>query len=421
MLSGMARNPSEEEASIPTRRSFVMGALGAGGLGMLGSLRGQQAPVRREGPGRGWLPSRKYRACIIGKTGRGGYGHGLDLCFQSLPQVSVVAFSDPDPAGRAETAKKLGGARAHSDWEEMLRTEKPDLVAIGPRWVEERLEMARVAAAIGSHIYMEKPIARSLEEADAILEVTGRAGLKVAVAYHALLSPQVLHLKSLVENGTLGDLLEVRTRGKEDHRAGGEDLAVLGHHCLYLMRLFCGPPSWCTARVLVGGRDAVRSDAREASEPLGPVLGDTIHASYAFASGVQGHFASQALRSGPGGRFQCWVLGSKGCAVIPIGMDPQVHFLPDVLWSPAQSSVAWQPLPGAPAGADPSGLTGQDLANRRIVLDWLHAIENGGEPQASGAEGLAVLEMVQAVFAAQLSGARVPFPLGSRKHPLVGD
>ena len=62
-------------------------------------------------------------------------------------------------------------------------------------------------------------------------------------------------MKKLVDEGLIGRLLEVRTRGKEDHRSGGEDLMVLGTHCLYLMRLFAGDPLWCSARVTQDGRD----------------------------------------------------------------------------------------------------------------------------------------------------------------------
>ena len=40
------------------------------------------------------------------------------------------------------------------------------------------------------------------------------------------------------------EVIEIRTRGKEDSRAGGEDLMILGWHCLYLMRYFAGQPAW---------------------------------------------------------------------------------------------------------------------------------------------------------------------------------
>ncbi len=385
-----------------SRREFVMvaGAAAAGGM-----LAGEAA-------------ARSHRACAIGHTGRGGYGHGLDLAFQKIPGVELVAIADPDEKGRREAAARTGAPRSYADFREMLEKERPGLVSIGPRWVEKHLEMVSAAAAAGAHVYMEKPMASSLEEADAIIDAARRGGIKVAIAHQVRLAPAVLHLKELLDEGLLGDLLELRARGKEDHRAGGEDLMVLGTHCLYLMRFFAGEPLWCSARVTLEGREVTLGDRRAATEPLGPVAGDSIHASYAFPGGVQGHFASQRVRRGPGGRFQIALHGSKGIAVVHIDQDPAIYHLPDPLWSPGKTGARWQPLPGAPTNADPSGLKGTDAANRRIVLDLIRAIETGGESAVSGLEGRATLEMILAVYASHLAGARASFPLKERRHPL---
>ena len=95
----------------------------------------------------GWQPSRKYRACVIGHTGRGGYGHGLDTCFQGIPEIKIAAVADPVSEACQKTARTVGAGRTYADWREMLEREKPDLVSIGPRWVEDRVEMLSAAAA----------------------------------------------------------------------------------------------------------------------------------------------------------------------------------------------------------------------------------------------------------------------------------
>ena len=56
----------------------------------------------------------------------------------------------------------------------MLETEKPKLISIAPRWTDRRLPMAMAAFQAGAHVYIEKPIARDLMEADQIL--TPRTG-----------------------------------------------------------------------------------------------------------------------------------------------------------------------------------------------------------------------------------------------------
>ena len=78
----------------------------------------------------------KKRAVIIGDTGHGDYGHGLDVALTGVPQVEVLAVADPDPAGRARAAERAGAHRQYEDFRKMLREEKPDLVVIAPRWSE---------------------------------------------------------------------------------------------------------------------------------------------------------------------------------------------------------------------------------------------------------------------------------------------
>ncbi len=355
-----------------------------------------------------------YRACVIGRSGKGTYGHDIDLAFQGIPGVAVAAVADPDEKERQELARRAGAARSYADWREMLRGEKPRLVAVVQRWVEARVEMYTACAEVGAHVYTEKPIAESLEDADRIVAVAEKRGIKMAVAHHARVAPSMIHLRRLLGEGLIGDLLEMRSRGKEDHRAGGEDMMVLGTHCMYLMRYFGGEPLSCTARVTQDGRDVTAADRRAATEPLGPVAGDSIHAAFAFPGGVTGHFASQKNPEGGGGRFQLALFGSKGVVMIHIGADPEIRWLSDPKWT----TGPWRPIPDCPSNDDPSGLKGFGAANKRIVEDLIRAVETGGEPVVSVREGRAALEMILAVYAAHLKGGRVDLPLKDRRHPL---
>lgn len=390
------------------RRFFVKlaGAIGGAALGI------RAAP---------WIAEpRRYRACVIGSTGRGGYGHGLDVAFQRIPRVSVVAVADPDEKGRREAARRAGAERTYADWREMLEKERPDLVSIGPRWAVDRLEMVRAAAEVGAHVYMEKPIAQDLEEADAIVDTAEKRGIRIAVAHQVREAPGTIYLKRRIDEGLIGEVLELRTRGKEDHRAGGEDLMVLGTHCMYLMRYFAGPALWCSARVTQDGREITARDGREATEPLGPVAGDSIHATYAFSGGVQGHFASQKGRRGGQDCFQLSIHGSKGIALMHIDQEPEIYWLPDPTWSPGKTKVVWRPLEGLPSSADPTGLRDEEAANKRAVEGLIRWIETGEESPVSIREARAALEMIMAVYVSQLSGARAALPLAQRKHPLRG-
>lgn len=141
---------------------------------------------------------RQYRAAVIGHTGQGNYGHGLYVAFCVLPMIEIVAVADPVEVGRHQAQAHMGAARAYADYREMLEREKPDLVAIGPRWLGERVAMATAAAAVGAHIFLEKPLAPALAEADLMLAACAKAGVKIAVAHQGRLHPATLHAQRLI-------------------------------------------------------------------------------------------------------------------------------------------------------------------------------------------------------------------------------
>ena len=177
-------------------------------------------------------PTRK--AAIIGHTGAGDYGHGMQRIFQGLPGVAVVAVADPNAAGRAKAKAACGAARDYADFREMLVKEKPELVAVSPRWATEYHAMALAALEAGAHVYLEKPFTTTLAEADDILRLAQARARRVAVAHVTRCAPIVLRLETALRKGLIGDMLEIHTVGRMGSRAGGQDMMVLGLHVLLI-------------------------------------------------------------------------------------------------------------------------------------------------------------------------------------------
>jgi predicted dehydrogenase len=300
----------------------------------------------------------------------------------------------------------------------MLKREKPQLVSVAPRHTDQHFAMAAAALDAGAHVFLEKPITQTLAEADQLLAAAERSGLKIAVAHQMRLAPNVLLLKRLVDAGLLGDLLEIRACGKQDHRAGGEDLIVLGVHEFDLMRFFAGDPLWCTARVLQGDHEILLSDARPATEAIGPVAGDDIVAQFAFPKGVLASFTSRARIRGMAEPWGLELIGSRGAVRIQPDMTPRVYVQRGGSWT-AQGKVSeWRPLEDDPTLHLPASEKTVAWANQRLVDDWLAAIGENREPLSSGYAAMRALEMAMAVFAAGLARQRVEFPLRQRHHPL---
>ena len=132
---------------------------------------------------------RTWRAAVIGRTGRGDYGHGLDVVWNFLPGVEIVAVADEDAAGRRKAADRLGVRAAYADYRQMLRQEKPDVVSIAPRWPDCHHDMVIAAAEARASIYLEKPMARTPAEADRMIAACDRAGVKLAVAHQMRIAP----------------------------------------------------------------------------------------------------------------------------------------------------------------------------------------------------------------------------------------
>jgi len=359
----------------------------------------------------------KYRACVIGDSDQGGYGHSLHMMWGLRDDIEVVALSDPNEQGRKEHAQECGAKKTYADYNEMLDKEKPDLIAIGPRWTINHHEYMMACVEHGCHGIMEKPLTPDLAQADAIIDAVDKAGLKWALAFNFRVSPMWQHARTLMlEDDLIGDILEVRTRGKEDHRVGGEDLIVLGVHTFDMTRNLLGDPAWCMAHVTEDGVPATRADIKEATEPLGPILGDSIEAMYGFGGGRKSFFASQKNEHGNGGRWGMDIYGSQGILTVRMGRVPAIHVLRDPSWAPGGSGKNWEPLPNPPAINFPDSPVGHYAP---IVDGLITAIEKDTEPVCSLRDGRWAHEMIQGVWQSHLEGnTAVALPIRQRKHPL---
>lgn len=397
--------------SLPTRRQFLERSLwAAGAWGWSGTLLGAAETSGAAGGNR--------RAAIIGHSGRGDYGHGLDVVFNDLPGVSVVAIADPVASGREAAAKRSGALRQYSDYREMLAKEQPQLVSISPRWSEQHHAMGLAALAAGAHLYLEKPITTTLAEADELIALAGKRGLKIAVAHQMRLAPNIVHLKRKLADGLIGDVVQIRSWGKQDHRAGGEDMLVLGTHLFDMMRHLVGDAEWCSARITHQGREFTKADARTVQEQIGLVGGTEIEAQFSFAKGVMATFTSRAALRETVAHWGLELIGSTGVVRILMDVFPQVFLLEAGKWTAQGKTDRWAPLMDDPTLNFTSEQRGFGPANRRVVEDWLGAIRTDREPACIGRDAMRALEMVMAVYQAGLTGTRAHLPLPSRLHPL---
>lgn len=362
----------------------------------------------------------RYRVGIFGHTGRGNYGHGLDVVWADLPNVEVVAVSDPDEKGRAEAVKRTGAKRGYADYRELLERERPQIVSVATRWLDQHRDMVVACAGYGCHVFMEKPACRTLAEADQMIDACERAHVKVAIAHQTRYSPVIDRVRELLDRGDLGEVLEFRGRGKEDARGGGEDLMVLGTHVFDLIRFLGSDPAWCFAEVRENGQRVTRREVREGAEGIGPLAGDEVHATFGLTKGGKAYFSTLKDRGKFGQRFGLMVYGTKGVLDLVTGGLPAVFFLPDPLWSSGRSGKEWIRVTSAGVGKpEPLQDGGLPMGNVAIAKDLIRAIETDTQPRGSLYDGRAALEMILAVYESHRANGPVALPLKERSHPLT--
>ena len=349
---------------------------------------------------------------VIGHTGQGNYGHGEDTVWLKIPQNKIVAVADADPKGLAVAAKRLGGVKAYADYKVMLAETKPDIAAICPRHIHEHRDMIVAAVEAGvKGIYVEKPFVRTLGEADEIVRLCADRGVRLAIAHRNRYHPVVDVVKQLVASGEIGELKEIRVRGKQDQRGGGLDLWVLGGHGFNLATLFTGPAISCEATILVEGRPATKADVRPGDEGVGLIVGDEIQARYETRSGIPLYFDSKKGTWTKGTPFGARLIGTKGVISLQIDEEPLAILERDGQKTPITTAGIGKPEPIKDIKLVNGGHHG-------AVRDLIAAIADKRQPLCGPEAGLETVELTLGVFASFAAGGKkVSLPLADRHHP----
>ena len=365
----------------------------------------------------------KLRVAVIGHTGRGNYGHGIDSMWATLPATEIVAIADAEDKGLQGQLKKFKVSKGYADYHTMLSEVKPDIVAIGPRHVDQHRDMFMAAIAAGAKgIYSEKPFCRTLAEADEIIAAAEQTGTKIAVGHRNRYQPLLPVIKELLKDGAIGTVLEIRARGKEDQRGGGLDLWVLGTHVFNLATYFMGKATACSATVLQDKKLVTKADVKDGDEGIGPLAGNEVHARFETESGAPIFFDSVHHAGTKEAGFGLQIIGNKGIIDMRMDTDPFAQILAGTNLGPTKGPREWVPISTAGIGKpEPdAALIKKVMPHTLAGEDLIASIAENRQPLCSAYDARAVIEMVSAVFEShRLGGQSVPLPLKNRENPLT--
>lgn len=138
----------------------------------------------------------------VGVVGCGYWGPKLARNFHALPETELVAVADPDPERREHMARTYPGVRAVADLDALLAL-SPEAVAIATP-VSTHAALACRALEAGCHVLVEKPLARSSEEARGLVREAAERGRVLMVGHTFVYNPAVELLARLVADGEVG-------------------------------------------------------------------------------------------------------------------------------------------------------------------------------------------------------------------------
>lgn len=330
------------------------------------------------------------------------------------PRLEVLA----DMPGQAEQmAAQFGFARAMTDWQQAVADPAVDVVSITTPNGMHRA-MAEAALRAGKHVWLEKPMALTLADAEAMAALAARhPGQVTLLGYNYLRSPAFRAAQELIVEGAIGTLLAFRGVYDEDysadpllpwswrmtHEGGGLGaLGDLGCHLVSVMTALMGEVAEVTALTQIAVPQRPSPEGPRAVENE-----DSALALIRFASGAQGSFATSRVARGRKCRLQWEVHGSDGSLVFDqehmnelwVHRAGEAGFTRHLTGPDQPDFAAFCPAPG-----HNFGFNEQKVVECR---DLISAI-SGAAPCGPGfAEGLRIERVIHAMAASQGRPVRI--------------
>jgi predicted dehydrogenase len=157
----------------------------------------------------------------VGVVGAGFIGAIHLGAYANMPEVEVVGVADALPE-TATAGAAVVGARAYSSYEDLIAAEEVDVVDVCLPTTYHR-DLVLKAAQEGKHVILEKPIARNLEDAEAIIEAFDGSERRLFVGHVVRFFPEYVHIKEMIEAGDLGTVGVARASRRSPFLTGWND------------------------------------------------------------------------------------------------------------------------------------------------------------------------------------------------------
>jgi predicted dehydrogenase len=141
----------------------------------------------------------------IAVVGYGYWGPNLVRNFCEVPGARLVSVCDVRTERLAGVQKRYPAVEITANYDDLLRDPRVDAIAIATP-VSSHFDLARRALEAGKHVFIEKPITTTVEQAERLVEEAERRGLILAVDHTFVYTSAVRKMRELVDAGSIGDI-----------------------------------------------------------------------------------------------------------------------------------------------------------------------------------------------------------------------
>ena len=319
--------------------------------------------------------------CIVGC---GKYAHTVMGYIGDMTDDVEFFFASPQVDKAREYCERYDGSAYYGSCEDAASDPRVDAVyIITPH--DLHLENGLLAAKYGKHVLMEKPIARTVAEARELIEGVARAGVTLMVAENFRFDPATAKARELIEGGMIGELtfVDIQSEDLADgcegwrlslERCGGGRMIDGGIHYVDVLRNLAGDPERLYA--LAPSHKTISGLEGEDSMVVTAAFQDSLTGFLRYTCGASLSSKRDVRVTGTKGRLRYTVFGGE--VAVETGEGARVY--------PVESEI--------------SGI-------KRMVRDFIGAIDEGREPIMSGQEALNDLAVVLASYESVRTGAPV--------------
>ena len=382
--------------------------------------------------------SRELRVGMVG-YGFMGAAHSqawrtVNRVFDLPARVIMVAVCGRNAVKVAAAATRFGWAEAVTDWRELIARDDIDIIDVCTPG-DSHAEIAIAALEAGKHVLCEKPLANTVEQAQAMVAAAVRAragGIRSSCGFNYRKVPAVTLMRDLVAAGRLGAIRHVRAVYLQDwivdprfplvwrlqrDRAGAGALGDIGSHIIDLTQ-------FVTGQSITGVAGLTQTFVKERPLPtemvgLSASVGDSVDRSGSpttgevtvddaavfvtrFSGGALGTFEATRFATGRKNGLRVEINGEWGSLVFDLERLNELEFYDATLPSTEQGFsrilVTEPDHPYLSAWWPAGHILGYEHSFTHEMRDFIEAIATGADPSPSFEDGLQVQQVLDAVL-----------------------